>query len=79
MSPLGALVWERRNTPSQPRVPTRQVAAAVGREPPTLLKSPGWAQIRGGPLSVRGLPSTVKEHPKIFQNRFAESIFGTRP
>jgi hypothetical protein len=32
-----------------------------------------------GPLSVRGCPSTVKGHPKILSNRFAESIFGTHP
>jgi hypothetical protein len=32
-----------------------------------------------GPLSVRGCPSTVKGHPKILSDRFAESIFGTRP
>ena len=32
-----------------------------------------------GPLSVRGRPSTVKGHPKILSNRYAESIFGTHP
>jgi hypothetical protein len=32
-----------------------------------------------GPLSVRGCPSTVKGHPKILSDRFAESIFGTHP
>jgi hypothetical protein len=32
-----------------------------------------------GPLSVRGCPSTVKDTRRSFQDRFAESIFGTRP
>jgi hypothetical protein len=70
----------------------RQVPGKPGTSPDTwLLLSTRLRSLRSdrlilarvrsgdGPLSVRGRPSSVKGTRRSFQDRFAESIFGTHP